>query len=208
MWAAVAICPNISFAVSVLLQFMENPARPHWEVIKRVFKYLKGSKQLQLTYGKTKNGLTIYTDADWGSQSDRHSISGHIFIIDGGAVSWSSNKQRLIALSSAEAEYIATTHAIKEAFISKRNHQTTYKSHQYLLRQSSSNIAIKNNQFQAQTKHIDVSYKYIYGTCKNQIIILKYCPTDEMVADIFTKLLAIKKFQTFSRLFGLLPCST
>jgi hypothetical protein len=49
------------------IQFMGSPARSHWEAVKRVFKYLKGSRQLRSTYGKTKNGLTVYTDGDWGS---------------------------------------------------------------------------------------------------------------------------------------------
>ena len=94
---------------------MENPGRPHWEAVKQVFRYLKGTKDVHLVIGDMQAGLEAFSDADWASQDHRHSTSGYIFTIDGGAVSWSSKKQPIIALSTMEAEYIAATHAAKEA---------------------------------------------------------------------------------------------
>jgi hypothetical protein len=208
MWATVATRPDIAFAVALLSRFMEKPEKKHWEAVKRVIKYLKGTKQLRLTYGTSRTGMTAYTDSDWGTQSDRYSISGHTFIIDGGAVVWSSNKQHIIALSSAEAEYIATTHAIKEAcwihsFIGEitrplRNPITVYCDNQAVISLS------KNNCFQARTKHIDIRIKQMFETSKKNIIKLIYCPTDNMVADIFTKPLSRPKFQRFIQDLGLL----
>ena len=66
-------------------------------------------------YGTTKEGLEGYTDADGSSQEHRHAISGYVFLINGGAISWSSKKQELVMLSMAESEYVAATHASKEA---------------------------------------------------------------------------------------------
>jgi hypothetical protein len=109
MWAAVVTRPDIAFAVSLLSQFMENPGKTHWEAIKRVFKYLKGTKNNELIIGKIKNGLIGYSDADWALQEHRHSISAYTFLIDGGAISWSCQKQHLITLSTAEAEFISLT---------------------------------------------------------------------------------------------------
>jgi hypothetical protein len=115
MWAAVVTRPDIAFAVSLLSQFMENPGEIHWEAIKRVLRYLKGTKNNKLIIGKIKNGLIGYSDADWASQEHRHSISAYIFIIDGGAISWSCKKQQIIALLTTEAEFVSLTQAAKEA---------------------------------------------------------------------------------------------
>ena len=115
MYASMGTCPDISFAISTLSQFLNNPGHTHWEAVKHVFWYLLSTKGLQLTFGGGKHGLEGYTDTDSASQEHRHAISGYAFIIDGGAVSWSSCKQELVTLSTAEAEYIATTHAAKEA---------------------------------------------------------------------------------------------
>lgn len=114
MYAAVATCPDISFVVSTLSQFLENPGEVHWEVAKQVFRYLVGMKGHMLTYGGEKQGLTGYPDADGASQDHRQAISGHIFFIDGGAVSWISHKQELVTHLTAEAELIAATHAAQE----------------------------------------------------------------------------------------------
>ena len=94
---------------------MQNPGRLHWEAVKWVFCYLKGTKGMCLIIGGLQGGLEAYSDADWASQEHQHSISGYVFTIDGGVVSWSSKKQPIVALSTTEAEYITVTHAAKEA---------------------------------------------------------------------------------------------
>ena len=84
MYASVATRPDITFAVSTLSQFLENPGEAHWEAAKRVFRYLAGTKDLSLMYGGERYDLVGYTDADGASQEHRHAISGHAFLIDGG----------------------------------------------------------------------------------------------------------------------------
>ena len=113
--AALTTHPDIAFASSVLGQFAQNPGRIHWEALKRIMRYLKGTSELELVLGgKPGGGLSVYSDVDFASQEHRHSISGYAVLIDGGAVSWSSKKQSMIALSTMEAKYIAETHASKE----------------------------------------------------------------------------------------------
>ena len=114
MWAEVATQPDIAFAVPLLSQFLENPGEIHWKAVKRVMRYLKGTKNYKLTLGINHNGLLGYADADWVSQDHRHSISAYIFQIDGESISWSCQKQNIVALSST-AEFIALTHVMKEA---------------------------------------------------------------------------------------------
>ena len=99
---------------------MQNLGRPHWEAVKRVFRYLGGTRDHSLVIsdvGHLKwmtNRLQGFCDADWASQEHHHSISGYVFIVDGGAVSWSSKKQSLVTLSTTEAKYISLMHAAKE----------------------------------------------------------------------------------------------
>ena len=115
MYAAMGTRPDIAFATSTVAQFSDNPGWAHWEAVKRIYRYLKGTRDLVLTYGGDKRGLVGYVDADGASQEHRRAISGYVFMVDGGAVSWSSRKQELVTLSTAEAEYVAQTHAAKEA---------------------------------------------------------------------------------------------
>jgi hypothetical protein len=120
MYAAIATHPNITFAVSALSQFLENPGNIHWEHVKRVLHYLAGTKTNALTYGNERHKLLGYMDADGVSLERRHAISGHAFLIDRAAISWASCKQELVTLSTAEAKYVAATDATKECIWLRR----------------------------------------------------------------------------------------
>lgn len=142
LWPVVVSRPDAAFAIGVLSQFIQNPGPAHWEGLKRVINYLGCTKNLWLTFGGRKdNPIEGFCDADWAGQKHRHSISGFSFHYGVGAVSWSSKKQNIVALSSTEAEYVAQTHAAKEAIISCDNQGA---------------IALaKDNKYHSRTKHID-----------------------------------------------------
>jgi hypothetical protein len=120
MYCAIATRPDISFAVALLSQFLENPGMIHWNGVKHVYQYLLGMRTLQLVYGHSEDSILGYTDADGATQEHRHAISSYAFLLDGGAVSWFSRKQEIVTLSTTEAEYVAATHAAKEAIWLKR----------------------------------------------------------------------------------------
>jgi hypothetical protein len=207
MYAALATRPDISFVTSTLGQFMHNPGKTHWEAAKRVLRYLKGTRELELVLGSTKNGLTPYTDADHASQEHRHSIMGYAVLIDGGAISWSSKKQPIVALSTTEAEYIAAAHATKEViwirtFLAEITRPLTEPT--MLLCDNQSAIALtQSTQFHARTKHIDIRYHFIREAVSGGVIELEYCPTNDMVADALTKPLARAKLGRFTEMLGL-----
>jgi hypothetical protein len=93
----------------------EVTVRNNWEGLKHVINYLGCTKNLWLTFKGKKNTLVEgFCNSDWASQKHRHSILGYTFHFGMGAVTWSSKKQNIIALSSMEAEYIVQTHAAKE----------------------------------------------------------------------------------------------
>ena len=85
IWAAVATQPDIAFAVSLLSQFLENPGELNWKAVKRVMRYLNGTKNFKLTLRRNCDGLLGYADANWALEDHRHSISAYIFQIDGEA---------------------------------------------------------------------------------------------------------------------------
>ena len=116
LWPVVVSRPDAAFAVSTLSQFIQNPGPAHWEALKHVIVFLGSTKDLWLTFGgRSKLGAEGFCDADWGGQKHCHSISGYSFHMGARAISWSSKKQHVVALSSTKAEYIAQTHAAKEA---------------------------------------------------------------------------------------------
>lgn len=121
MYAAIGTMPQLAYTIQTLSQFSSNPGQEHMTALKRVFRYLAYAKdhEIGLTYGGGGDWSTEiigYSDADWGSNpNDRKSISGFVFLLGGGAISWSSKKQDAVALSSTEAEYMAASHATRHA---------------------------------------------------------------------------------------------
>jgi hypothetical protein len=207
MYASLGTRPDISFAVQTLSRFVVNPGMLHWEAVKRVFRYLKGTRELWLSYGGIKKELEGYADADGSMMEDRRAISGYAFIINGGAVSWSTKKQEIVSLSTTESEYIAATYATKEAlWLRSLIFQLfgTSLPATTLFSDNQSAIALtKEHQYHARTKHIDVRYHFIRWVIEEGKIRLIYCPTDEMVADTLTKALPSAKVKHFATSLGL-----
>ena len=209
MYAALGTHPDIAFTVQTVSRFSIKPGIVHWNAVKRIFRYLKGTMELWLTYGVSKSDLTGYTDADGSMAEDRHAISGYAFLIHGGAVSWSAKRQEIVALSTTEAEYVAITHTAKEAiWLHALIHQifdinipaTT------LFSDNKSTIELtKDHQYHARTKHIDIHFHFIQYIVEQGSIRLIYCPTDEQLADALTKALPSMKAKHFASQFGLSP---
>jgi len=199
MYAALGTRPDICFAVTFLSQFLQNPGQAHWREAKRVIRYLKGTKEKKLVYCNQNRPLDNFklegfADASWGNdEDDRHSISGYVFTKYGGAISWSSKKQHIVALSSTEAEYIALTHATKEAIWLRTLLSEIYDDHYSemsipLYSDSSGALAmVRNSAFHSRTKHIAIRYHFIREAFTDNLIDLRYLQTEDMPADAFTK---------------------
>jgi hypothetical protein len=117
MYLAITCRPDISYAVSMYSRFNSNPGRNHWEGVKNIFRYLRASSNIGITYGgysaitsPNKNRIVAYSDSDWaGCPDSRRSLSGYVIILNGGPVQWKSKVQSIVAQSSTEAEYIAVS---------------------------------------------------------------------------------------------------
>src|SRR5713226_2593598 len=206
-WAALATRPDIAFAVTTVARFAANPSPAHWDAIKRIYRYLAGTRDLWLSYGETRRTLEGYTDVDGSMAEDRHAITGYAFLIDGSAVSWSSKWQEIVSLSTTESEYMATTHGMKEApwlcsLLSKAFGSLTATT--TLFSDNQAAIALpQDHQYHMCTKHIDVRYHFIRWVIEQGSLRLIYCPTDDMVADTLTKALPSAKVKHFTAGLGL-----
>ncbi|CEG46295.1 retrovirus-related gag-pol polyprotein [Plasmopara halstedii] len=117
MYLMVGIRPDLVAAVGVLGQFATDPCPTHWQALKRVFRYIQGTKTFGIKFQATsKKGLQGYSNAEWaGDMETRRSTSGYAFMMNSECSSWKSIKQRTVALSSTEVEYMALTEATQEA---------------------------------------------------------------------------------------------
>ena len=206
MYASVGTCPDISFTLNQVARFSNNPGLPHWEAVKRIFCYLKGTRDHRLVYGKKEHSISGYTDADGMANEDCHTISGFAFLIDGGTVSWSSKHQPIVTLSTAEAEYVAATHAAKEAVWLREFISEIYSQQDPMTLYSDSQSAIAfahNEQLHAHTKHINIRFHYICYVIEAGKVVIDYCPTDDMVANTLTKALPSPKAKHFAAALGL-----
>ena len=202
LYVAIATRPDIAHAVAVVSKFSSYPTEAHLTAVKRIFRYLKGTVDLSLKYEKSEmeNDLIGYSDADWAGDLDsRRSTTGNIFILSNGAVSWSSKHQPTESLSTAEAEYVALSSAAQEAIWLRRLLAELWlkEINPTVIREDNQGaIAIANNPVShARTKHIDIKYHFIRDAVINKTIVLEYCRTEDMIADILTKALCKGRFQ-------------
>ena len=202
--------PDICYIVSFLSQFMVNPTFAHLQLAKHVLMYLKGTLSKGLTFVKSSDGSAIrgFCDSDWGGSLDRHSISGYCYMLNekGPLISWRCSKQRIIALSSCEAEYVALTAAIQEAkflrqLLADIQGSKTHGVKLYADNQGAIALA-KNPVHHQRTKHIDIKYHFIRLAVEEGIVDLQYIPTGENIADQFTKPLSWVKLADFSIITG------
>ena len=195
MYAALGTRPDISYAVQALSQFSSRPGPSHWTAVKRVFRYLKGTRNLAITYGNTSEfSIRGYSDADWGqNRADRRSISGYAFLSAGGIISWSSKKQSTVALSTMEAEYVALAHATKEALWFRSIFAELGLGSDGPTIVSTDNLAAiafsRDHQFHGRSKHIDIRHHFVRDHILAGNIIVPHCSSEENVADNLTKAL-------------------
>jgi len=209
MYIANGTRPDICYTVNMLAQVCNNPGRIHWEAAKRVVRYLKGTREHRLTWGTESTGLIGYSDASHASEElGFKSMSGYIFLLAGGAISWNAKKQSLIALSTAKAEYIAMAHATKEllwirSFISEVIHPLSVPT--TLLVDNQSAIALaRNGLYSPRTKHIALRYHFIREVISHENLTLQWIDTHSNIADMFTKSLNTHKSSSLNSQLGLI----
>ena len=183
-----------------MAKFCSKPSKSHWIAVKRIFRYIQGTLDFGILYEKSKiDSCFGFSDADWaGDSNDRKSTSGYCFMLGSGIISWRSNKQNCVALSTAEAEFIALSSAAQEAvWLRKLLMNLEFASDEPMLiyEDNQSTICLaKSNRNHSKSKHIDIKYNFIRDVINCEKVKLEYCPSNDMLADIFTKGLPSERF--------------
>ena len=208
--------PDIAFPVKELSRMLDSPGREAWEAGQRLLEYIYNTHHFAIRYTRpsdfeefeVKGMLHGYSDADWaGQKDDRRSTSGYVFLVAGAAISWASKTQKSVALSTAEAEYMALAEASKEAVHLKALLASMGLEHVapvtiYEDNQSAQKIA-ENPIQHDRTKHIDIRYHFVRDLVADLKIDIVYIETKKMVADLLTKAVPLVVHSALvSKLFG------
>ena len=198
MYLSVCTRPDIAQAVGALARYMAQPTAAHWQAGKGVMRYLAGTANYGITFGGTRSGLEAYTDADYAGDIDtRRSTTGYVFILNGGAISWSSRLQQTVAASTTESEYMAAASATKEGLWLRKLLSEMQLDITIIDIKADSQSAIKllkNPVFSMRSKHIDVIYHFARERVMRGEVRFHYIRTDLMVADALTKPVPASKF--------------
>ncbi|KAI3523596.1 hypothetical protein L1887_01838 [Cichorium endivia] len=201
--------PDISFAVGIVSRFMEKPTEQHLQAVKGILRYVKGTLDHGLTYTKGEGKVTItgYSDSDLAMDvNDRKSTGGMAFYVNGNLVTWASQKQRVVALSSCEAEFMAATMAACQGIWLRRllteiTKQKVPPVTLFVDNRSALDL-MKNPVFHGRSKHIDIRYHFIRECVENGEITVNHVCSKEQKADILTKAMAKIKHEEMRSLIG------
>jgi hypothetical protein len=192
--------PDIIFSVSC--RFKAKPTKAHYNAVKCIFKYVRGTLDFKLVYRGTssKAVLTSYTDVDYGGDLEtRNSRGGYIMYLNGGPISWGFKNQNFIVDSTTYAKYVACYIATKEIIWCHRLlHGLDFSQPQPTILFSDNQSAIQlafNPEFHQRTKHVDIKYHMVREQIKRYTFKINYINTADNIADILTKAIAIERFK-------------
>jgi hypothetical protein len=200
--------PDISYAVNLLSRYSSNPNTQHWSSVKHLLRYLKGTKSLKLWYLRESSNTEVigFCDSDLGGDVvDGKSTSGYVFMNQGGAISWASRKQPVVARSTCEAEYLSLSDAVCEAIWFKYltdELDTDYEITMFCDNKSAITIADEGN-ISNRTKHIDRRHHFIQDAIKRNLVQVVHVSSNDQIADCLTKSLAKIKNQDCLTKMGL-----
>jgi hypothetical protein len=202
MYLAIITRPDIAYAVGVLCRFMANPGPEHWKAAKHLLRYVAGTIDFCLLYKldpNVPNLFRTFSDADLAGNVDTGcSATGYVVKMGTGAVSWSSKLQSIVALSTTEAEFVATVSAGQESIwmsqflLAELGYDTTGAAPLLMDNQSAIQVAY-NPEHHGRMKHLNLCYFWLRDEVVKGHLAPRYIPTTEMAADILTKALACVK---------------
>lgn len=209
--------PDLAYSVGQLSRYVECPSAEHVGALKKVLRYLAGTKSLGIRYKSPKSQklivgmhLTGFSDSDWAADPDsRQSLTGYVFTMCGGAISWASRKQTCVAQSSSEAEYVALGEAAMEgkSFFNTLSQVFAMDVGENMIdlhvdNQSSIMLATQPT-YGRKTRHIELKWHYVRDLVQKKEIVLVKVPTEDNPADLLTKPLTRKRIDKLSALIGM-----
>lgn len=199
-----AICtrPDISFAVSSLARKLHAPCARHLILAKRVVRYVSYTANKSILFPNSsisKDPLTAYSDSDWaGCHETRRSTTGIVIKVNGAPIFWTSKRQTMVTVSSAEAEYIAISSCgkhiswLRRLFHELQTHVPIYSESDIaptvIYTDSTAAISLATRpQVSERNKHIEIKAHHIKDLMEKGVVILKHIRTINQPADLLTK---------------------
>ncbi|KAK6146204.1 hypothetical protein DH2020_020073 [Rehmannia glutinosa] len=201
--------PDILHDVCLCARFQSNPKESHMSIVKRIFRYLKGTIQYGLFYPKNENfSLKGYSDSDYaGNIDDRKSTSGSCQFLGDCLVSWFSKKQNCVSLSMAEAEYISATFCCTQLLWMKQtlaDYKCSFENVPIFCDNISAINIAQNPVHHNRTKHIEIRHHFLRDCVSKRKIEISFVPSQDQLADIFTKPLSSETFASIRSRLGIL----
>ncbi|RVW96122.1 Retrovirus-related Pol polyprotein from transposon RE1 [Vitis vinifera] len=202
--------PDLTYALSVVSQYMHNPGEQHMNAVMRILRYLKNAPGKGILFAKNVDhqSIEVYTDADWvGAVDDRRSTSGYFTFVGGNIVTWKSKKQNVVARSSAEAKFRGMALGLCEALWLRLLLQDLgYLSRQpiRLFCDNKAACDIAHNPVQQdRTKHVEVDRFFIKEKLDDKIVELPKIRSEDQLTDILTKAVSSQVFSKFLNKLGM-----
>nr|GEX61442.1 retrovirus-related Pol polyprotein from transposon TNT 1-94 [Tanacetum cinerariifolium] len=200
--------PDLQFAICMCARYQARPTEKHVYVVKRIFRYLRGTVNRGLWYPKDSSvALTAFADADHAGCQDTHrSTSGSVQFLRERLISWSLERKKSAAISSMEAEYIALSGCCAQ-ILWMRSQLSDYglgfnKIPMYCDNKSAISLCCNNVQH-SRSKHIDIRYHFIKEQVENGVIELYFVNTEYQLADLFTKALGQDRIEFLTTKLGM-----
>ncbi|UYV83455.1 hypothetical protein LAZ67_23001090 [Cordylochernes scorpioides] len=196
------------------LMYLMTGTRPDiaYAVSRKIFGYLKATKNIGICFGGSSctTSLIGFSDADFaGDLNTRKSTTGYMFMLNNEPISWCSQKQNRVSLSTTESEYIAASKATKEAIwlrqLLRELHQEQVKPTTIFCDNQSCIRLVHNPEYHKITKHIDISYHFVRDHFQKHAIDLLYVCSNDQAADIFTKALPPERYRRLRSQLGMTP---
>lgn len=192
LYLSVTSRPDIAYTVGALSRYMAKPTMQHWQAAKGLLRYLAGTANYGITFGAAADAsLKAYCDADYAGDVDtRRSTTGYVFVLNGGAISWSSKRQQTVAASTTEAEYMAAAAAVKEGLWLRKllaSLDLGIGTVTIMADNQSAIKLLKNPISSVRSKHIDVMHHFARERVQRQEVAFRYTQTANMLADMLTK---------------------
>ena len=209
LYASTITRPDLAFPASLLSRYISKYNTEHWKAAKHLLRYIRGTTDLCLTFNKeNSNRIALgYADADWGGDLDtRRSTTGYIFKVYGGVVAWKSRRQNTVALSTTEAELMASSEATRQAIWLRQllsDLQLPLEQPLPILNDNNGAIALSKNPVNHdKSKHIDMRHKFVREKVEDNTVTLSHVPSAENMADLLTKSLPAETFNRLRDLLG------
>ncbi|XP_019155017.1 PREDICTED: uncharacterized protein LOC109151872 [Ipomoea nil] len=192
--------PDLSFVVNQLCQHMHVPTIAHWEQLKRVLRYVKGTVNFGLRFKQSSSReIHVFSDSDWADcPEDRKSTSGFAVFLGSNLISWVCKKQRTVARFSTESEYKALVDVCGEVIwimsLLHEIHVPGISVQKLWCNNLGATYICVNPIFHACTKHVEINYHFVRDRVAVVEIQVNFISTKDQLADIFTKALSGPRF--------------